>query len=77
VRRYHPKFLAILGVGAYRMAFHRPKAKLGLQSETIGTTLIWVLPNPSGLNAHYKPADLARLFAELRRAAEQETHPST
>jgi TDG/mug DNA glycosylase family protein len=71
VRRYHPKFLAILGVGAYRTAFHQPKAKLGLQTETINGTLIWVLPNPSGLNAHYKPADLARLFAELRRAAEE------
>ncbi len=77
VRRFRPKFLAILGVGAYRTAFQQPTAKLGPQSETIGATLIWVLPNPSGLNAHYKPADLARLFAELRRAAEKETPPPT
>ena len=69
VRRYRPAFLAVLGVGAYRAAFGRPKAALGLQDETIGDTKIWVLPNPSGLNAHYQPKDLALMFAELRRAA--------
>ncbi len=68
VRRYRPVFLAVLGVGAYRTAFDRPKAKLGLQPELIGQTRIWVLPNPSGLNAHYQPKDLARLFGELRLA---------
>ena len=66
VRRYRPRFLAVLGIGAYRSAFHRPKANLGLQPETIGPTRIWILPNPSGLNAHYRPADLARLFRALR-----------
>ena len=70
VRRYRPMFLAVLGVGAYRTAFARPKAKLGLQPESIGKTSVWVLPNPSGLNAHYQPKDLARMFAELRRAVE-------
>jgi TDG/mug DNA glycosylase family protein len=69
VRRYAPRFLAVLGVGAYRTAFAKPKAALGLQHETIGATAVWVLPNPSGLNAHYQPADLARLFSELRRVA--------
>jgi double-stranded uracil-DNA glycosylase len=69
VRRHRPRFLAVLGVGAYRAAFARPKARLGPQEERIGGTAVWVLPNPSGLNAHYRPADLARLFAELRRAA--------
>lgn len=68
VRRYHPRVLAVLGVGAYRTAFNRPKAQLGLQSEAIGATAIRVLPNPSGLNAHYQPKDLARLFTELRLA---------
>ena len=68
VHRYTPRYLAIVGMGAYRTAFHRPKAKLGLQTETIGTTKIWVLPNPSGLNANYQPAQLAELFAELRVA---------
>jgi double-stranded uracil-DNA glycosylase len=70
VRRYRPEFLAVLGVGAYRAAFARPKARPGLQEEKIGDTVIWVLPNPSGLNAHYRPKDLARLFAELRAAVE-------
>jgi TDG/mug DNA glycosylase family protein len=77
VRRYRPVFLAVLGVGAYRTAFDRPKAKLGLQPEPIGKTSVWVLPNPSGLNAHYQPKDLARLFSELRLAvAEANKRPS-
>jgi len=66
VRRYRPRFLAVLGIGAYRTAFNRPKAQLGLQADRIGPSAIWVLPNPSGLNAHYRAADLARLFKELR-----------
>jgi TDG/mug DNA glycosylase family protein len=69
VRRHRPAFLAVLGVGAYRAAFARPKARLGRQDENMGDTAVWVLPNPSGLNAHYQPKDLARLFAELRAAA--------
>jgi TDG/mug DNA glycosylase family protein len=70
VRRHRPAFLAVLGIGAYRAAFARPKARLGLQDEKIGETRVWVLPNPSGLNAHYQPKDLARLFTELRAAAD-------
>ncbi len=66
VRRHRPRFLAVLGVGAYRVAFDRPKALLGLQPEPIGETNVWVLPNPSGLNAHYRAADLAKLFRQLR-----------
>lgn len=69
VKRYKPRYLAIVGVGAYRTAFDRPKAKMGLQDETIGETKIWVLPNPSGLNANYQAAELVALFAELRKAA--------
>ncbi len=69
VRRYKPRFLAIVGVGAYRVAFERPRAKLGLQDETIGSTKIWVLPNPSGLNANYQMDALAELFEELRDAS--------
>jgi TDG/mug DNA glycosylase family protein len=69
VQRYAPRYLAIVGIGAYRTAFDRPKAKMGLQDETIGATKIWVLPNPSGLNAHYQPAQLVELFAELRSIA--------
>jgi double-stranded uracil-DNA glycosylase len=66
VKRYRPRYLAVLGVGAYRIAFDRPKAVLGLQEETIGETKVWVLPNPSGLNAHYRAGDLANLFRRLR-----------
>ncbi|MBX9623281.1 MAG: G/U mismatch-specific DNA glycosylase [Gemmataceae bacterium] len=69
VLRYKPRFLAVLGVTAYRVAFTAPKAAVGPQPDGIGTTRVWVLPNPSGLNAHYQKADLARVFAELRAAA--------
>ena len=69
VKRYNPRYLAIVGIGAYRTAFERPKAKLGLQEETIGETRIWVLPNPSGLNANYQVGELAELFAGLRVAS--------
>ena len=68
VLRYRPRILAVLGVGAYRIAFNRPKATVGHQSELIGRTIVWVLPNPSGLNANYQREDLARLFRELRQA---------
>ena len=70
VTRYKPRYLAIVGVGAYRTAFARPRATLGLQEETIGSTRIWVLPNPSGLNANYQPDALAKLFRELKEAAD-------
>ena len=52
-------------VGAYRIAFRRPKAKFGAQTETLGGRPLWILPNPSGLNAHYLPAALAQLFGDL------------
>jgi TDG/mug DNA glycosylase family protein len=68
VLRYHPKVLAILGLGAYRTAFNQPKAIVGRQPDLIGNTILWVLPNPSGLNANYQPATLARLFRELRES---------
>ncbi|HSV16692.1 MAG TPA: G/U mismatch-specific DNA glycosylase [Tepidisphaeraceae bacterium] len=68
VIRYRPKAMAVLGVGAYRLAFGEKTALLGKQDRVIGSTAVWVLPNPSGLNAHYQPKDLARLFRELREA---------
>jgi len=68
VLRYRPKVLAVLGVGAYRTAFNRPKANVGRQNEQIGQTILWVLPNPSGLNANYQANDLARLFREMNEA---------
>jgi TDG/mug DNA glycosylase family protein len=67
VRRYQPRAVAIVGIGAYRTGFNRPRAKVGLQPETIGTSAIWVLPNPSGLNANYTPNQLVDAFAELRK----------
>ena len=70
VERWRPRVLAVLGVTVYRVAFDRPRAAIGLQDETIGETAVWVLPNPSGLNAHYQRGELARLFAELRDWAE-------
>ena len=66
VLRYRPKVLAILGLGAYRTGFNQPKAVVGRQPDLIGNTVLWVLPNPSGLNANYQAADLARLFRELK-----------
>ena len=62
VLRYRPTVLAVLGLGAYRTAFNHPKAIVGRQEDRIGDTVLWVLPNPSGLNANYQPADLARCF---------------
>lgn len=71
IKRYKPQFLGVLGIGAYRTAFGQPKAKLGLQAESIGETRVWLLPNPSGLNAHYQLNDLAKLYGELRQAIEK------
>ena len=68
VKRYRPGVIAILGLGAYRTAFNQPKATVGRQQEMIGDALLWVLPNPSGLNANYQPQDLARLFRDVRYA---------
>jgi len=66
VLRFRPRVLAVLGVGAYRTAFNQPKATVGRQNEMIGSTIVWVLPNPSGLNANYQPAQLGQLFRELK-----------
>lgn len=71
VTRERPRYLAVLGIGAYRSAFARPRAKLGLQPETIAETRLWVLPNPSGLNAAYSAKELARMLAELRAAVSE------
>jgi TDG/mug DNA glycosylase family protein len=67
IRRFQPGVVAVLGVGAYRMAFARPKAVIGEQIQTLAGARVWVLPNPSGLNANYQLPHLVRLFRELRR----------
>ena len=64
-----PEWLAVLGVTAYRDAFGERLAAVGKQDRTIGTTRVWVLPNPSGLNAHYTLPKLAEAFAELERVS--------
>ncbi len=64
-----PQWLAVLGVTAYRAAFAIKGAVVGPQDEAFGATRIWVLPNPSGLNAHWSAAALAAEFARLREAA--------
>jgi double-stranded uracil-DNA glycosylase len=69
VRAWAPRLVAVVGVVAYRAAFARPHAGMGLQDERVGGRPVWVLPNPSGLNAHYKPADFARLYAQARAYA--------
>jgi len=70
VGRWRPRCLAILGVTAYRTAFARPKAVVGPQDHRIAGVRVWVLPNPSGLNAHYSANALATAFAELRTAVD-------
>src|SRR5712692_9157941 len=71
VHRFQPRLVAVLGVGAYRLAFARPKAVVGQQNEVIHGARVWVLPNPSGLNANYQMSELIRLFRALRQAVEE------
>ncbi len=70
VRKYRPQVLAVLGLGAYRTAFARPRTTVGRQPDPLGGTEVWVLPNPSGLNAHYTLDALAAEFRTLRTALE-------
>ncbi|MFW8745084.1 mismatch-specific DNA-glycosylase, partial [Mesorhizobium japonicum] len=69
VARWHPAVVAIVGVTAYRTAFGRPRAGAGRQPERLGDAELWVVPNPSGLNAHDTVATLARAYAAPARAA--------
>ncbi|MBO8188598.1 G/U mismatch-specific DNA glycosylase [Streptomyces spirodelae] len=70
--RLRPKWLAVLGITAYRAAFDEPAAAVGPQERLVGGVPVWVLPNPSGLNAHYTPAALAEEFGKLRVSASAE-----
>ncbi|MCW2637984.1 MAG: mismatch-specific glycosylase [Dactylosporangium sp.] len=70
IHEYRPRWLAVLGVGAYRTAFGDRTAKVGPQPERIDGVPVWVLPNPSGLNAHFSLDRLAAEFASLREAAD-------
>jgi TDG/mug DNA glycosylase family protein len=68
VESYEPSVVAVVGLTAWRSGFERPDAGLGPQPDTVGGRPAWVLPNPSGLNAHYQLPVLIRLFGELRSA---------
>jgi double-stranded uracil-DNA glycosylase len=70
VKKFRPKIVAILGVGSYRTALDRPDAKVGRQEERIGDSILWVLPNPSGLNAHFIPSKLSTIFRALKDEAD-------
>jgi TDG/mug DNA glycosylase family protein len=72
VKRYQPQVVAVLGISAYRTAFAQKAAALGPQPEPLAGATVWVLPNPSGLNAHYQLAGLVKHFRELRLAAERD-----
>jgi double-stranded uracil-DNA glycosylase len=69
VDRHRPRVVAMLGITAYRIAFERPHATTGLQPEPMGSAQLYVVPNPSGLNAHESVASLATAYAEPARAA--------
>jgi TDG/mug DNA glycosylase family protein len=70
IRRHRPRWLAVLGLGAYRQAFGDPLARVGRQERSAAGAGVWLLPNPSGLNAHYQLADLVAAYGELRRASD-------
>jgi TDG/mug DNA glycosylase family protein len=70
VATWHPGIVAFLGLQAYRVGFRKPKAAVGPQPDIIEGARVWLLPNPSGLNAHYQLPDLIRLYTELRDAVE-------
>jgi len=66
VRSHRPAALAVLGIDAFRVSFGERAVIIGRQPHALAGAAVWVLPNPSGLNAHYQLADLAVAFAELR-----------
>jgi TDG/mug DNA glycosylase family protein len=69
VAEHRPRWLAVVGVTAYRTAFGAPRASVGPQEEPLGGTAVWVLPNPSGLNAHWQLPEMIAEYARLRTAS--------
>jgi TDG/mug DNA glycosylase family protein len=67
VKRYEPAWVAVVGIGAYRAAFGRPRAVIGPQPDRIGPAGLWLLPQPSGLNANHQMPELTKAFVELRK----------
>ncbi len=70
IKRYQPQVVAVLGISAYRTAFAQKMVTLGKQPERLASAIVWVLPNPSGLNAHYQLANLVEHFRVLRQVVE-------
>jgi double-stranded uracil-DNA glycosylase len=75
VRRFRPRCVAMVGIGAYRVAFGRPRATIGLQPEPLGASAVWVLPNPSGLNANHQLPDLSQAFKAARIFVNESARP--
>lgn len=71
LRRYQPRVIAFLGIGAYRIVSGRREAKVGRQPEPFAGVEVWALPNPSGLNAHYRLEDLVECYAALARSVDR------
>jgi double-stranded uracil-DNA glycosylase len=71
VEQMAPRLVAIVGLTAWRDATGRRDAAIGLQPESLGGRPLWLLPNPSGLNAHHQLPDLVRLYAEARAYAQR------
>jgi TDG/mug DNA glycosylase family protein len=69
VAAWRPAVVAVVGIGAFRTGFERPRAEVGRQPESLADAELWALPNPSGLNAHYGVEALARLYGEAAAAA--------
>jgi double-stranded uracil-DNA glycosylase len=77
LRRWQPRAVAFLGLGAFRQAFERPGARLGLQPERLEGCEVWVLPSPSGLNANYQMPALVQYFRSLKASAWKPPGPMT
>jgi TDG/mug DNA glycosylase family protein len=75
VERFAPRTVAFLGVSTFRSGFERPAALVGRQPDRIGHSEVWVLPNPSGLNAHYQLPRLVEAYAELRASVRSRGDP--
>ena len=71
VRRHEPHVVAFVGITAYRVAFGRPRARIGPQEELLANANVWVLPNPSGRTAAYQLPRLVEEFAKLRRSIDK------
>ena len=76
VAHVRPAWLAVVGITAYRTAFAAPRATVGPQAERLDTSGVWVLPNPSGLNAHWSLPAMIEEFGRLRAVVPEAVHRS-